>query len=97
MLDPEYLPRFIKESQLAKKRGKNMDKLKAVAKMLLEEKPLPAKYCDHKLKGKYQEYRECHIEPDWLLFYKKTPTKLSLHEQALIQIYSRYQLSRILH
>ena len=28
-------------------------------------------FLKHKLNGKYQGYRECHIEADWLLIYKK--------------------------
>ena len=32
---------------------------------------LEQKYNDHKLKGNYSEYRECHIKPDLLLIYKK--------------------------
>ena len=31
--------------------------------------PLEEKYKDHELKGKYQGFRECHIQPDWLLIY----------------------------
>ena len=27
------------------------------------------KYQDHQLKGKLSKYRECHIQPDWLLVY----------------------------
>ena len=25
---------------------------------------------DHPLKGKWTGYRDCHIEPDWVLIYK---------------------------
>ena len=32
---------------------------------------LEPKYKDHQLKGELKEYRECHIEPDWLLVYMK--------------------------
>ena len=28
-----------------------------------------AKIRDHALTGSYTGYRECHIEPDWLLIY----------------------------
>ena len=31
---------------------------------------LPEQYKDHNLSGNYKGYRECHIEPDWLLIYK---------------------------
>jgi len=40
--------------------------------------PLPSKYKDHDLKGKYAAYRECHVRPDWLLIYKKDKTDLIL-------------------
>ena len=29
-----------------------------------------AKYKDHSLTGIYQDFRECHILPDWLLIYR---------------------------
>ena len=45
----------------------------AVLDLVIEElavpNPLPEKYQDHPLKGNYKGYRECHIEPDWLLIY----------------------------
>lgn len=78
MLQPVYLNRFVKEFKKMKKRGKDPEKLFAVLKLLLEGKPLPAKYCNHKLKGKYSEHWECHIEPDWLLVYRKTETQIIL-------------------
>ncbi len=31
--------------------------------------PLDEKYKDHPLSGNYKGYRECHIQPDWLLIY----------------------------
>ena len=40
--------------------------------------PLPIKYKDHKLKGNYFGYRECHVKPDWLLVYKKDKRNLIL-------------------
>lgn len=53
-----------------KKRGKNMEKLKKIAKTLSHQKLLPKKYADHALIGNYANRRECHIDPDWLLIYK---------------------------
>lgn len=47
-----------------------MHKLHAVTDLLIEQKPLPRKYYDHSLSGKYKGHRECHIQPDWLLIYK---------------------------
>ena len=31
---------------------------------------MPAKYKDHQLIGNLSDFRECHIEPDWLLLYQ---------------------------
>lgn len=36
---------------------------------LLHKIPLEAKNRDHALSGNYKGYRECHIQPDWLLIY----------------------------
>ncbi|MDP4010858.1 MAG: type II toxin-antitoxin system YafQ family toxin [Candidatus Roizmanbacteria bacterium] len=44
--------------------------LKSVIVKLLTNKPLPAKFRNHKLVGSYVGRWECHIEPDWLLIYK---------------------------
>jgi mRNA interferase YafQ len=70
--------RFDRESKKMKKRGKDMEKLKEVIKLLQAGKPLPIKYRNHKLGGEFKDYWECHIQPDWLLVYKKTNTELIL-------------------
>nr|WP_278777480.1 type II toxin-antitoxin system YafQ family toxin [Helicobacter pullorum] len=38
---------------------------------LANDEALEPKHKDHALKGEYTGYRECHIEPDLLLIYKK--------------------------
>ncbi|WP_210766826.1 type II toxin-antitoxin system YafQ family toxin [Streptococcus sp. NLN64] len=43
--------------------------MEAVLSKLQQEIELDKKYLDHPLKGNYQGFRECHIEPDWLLIY----------------------------
>lgn len=53
-----------------RKRGKNMEKLVNVLSLLASGTPLPAQYKDHPLTGNLQDFRECHIEPDWLLMYQ---------------------------
>lgn len=60
-------PSFKKDLKLSIKRGRNIDKLKAVVDMLQDGVTLPAVYKDHQLKGNFNKYRELHIEPDWLL------------------------------
>jgi mRNA interferase YafQ len=66
----EYSGRFKRDVKQAQKRGKDMDKLKTLITLLIEDLPLPASYCDHPLKGEWRGFRDAHIEPDWLLIYK---------------------------
>jgi mRNA interferase YafQ len=60
---------FDKDVKLARKRGKELEKLFVIMDELLEQKSLPVKNRDHVLTGNYAKRRECHIEPDWLLIY----------------------------
>ena len=73
-----YQKRFEKDIKKAKKRGGNMLKLESIVLKLLEEESLPLKNRKHKLTGKFEGYWECHIEPDWLLIYKKTSEAIIL-------------------
>lgn len=77
MLTPSFQRQFLKDLKLAKKRGKDLSKLKIIIQLLLEEIPLPAKNKSHKLSGEFQECWECHIEPDWLLIYRKAETEIT--------------------
>ena len=46
------------------------DSLQTVLKMLVADKPLPAKYRDHPLTGDWADHRDCHIKPDLVLIYR---------------------------
>ena len=46
-----------------------MNKLKKILEILSIPEPLPAGFKDHKLKGEWHDFREYHIEQDWLLIY----------------------------
>ncbi|MBQ3402699.1 MAG: type II toxin-antitoxin system YafQ family toxin [Synergistaceae bacterium] len=70
--------RFRKELKKAEKRGLNPLDVEAMIDLLRIGKPLPPKYRDHFLNGEYEGFRECHINPDWLLIYKKDNDKLIL-------------------
>lgn len=70
MLKINYHTSFKKDYKKAQKRGLDMTKLHNVINMLANGIILPESYKDHQLKGDYAEYRECHIQPDWLLVYK---------------------------
>ena len=66
----EMSTRFKKDYKTIQKRGYDMSLLKKVIDILADGKELPKKYHDHSLSGNYSGYRECHIQPDWLLIYR---------------------------
>lgn len=70
MLTPFQSSQFKKDIKLVKKRNLNIKKLQDIVEILLNEKPLAQKCKDHELVGNWRGYRECHIQPDWLLIYK---------------------------
>ncbi len=78
MLNLIYRKSFEKDLKRIKKRQKNINKLKIIITLLLKKKSLPIRCRDHALIGNYQNHRECHIEPDWLLIYKSTENSIIL-------------------
>ncbi len=70
--------KFMKSLKLARKRGLDLSLLENIVTMLQSNIPLEEKHRDHELKGRYQGFRECHIQPDWLLIYLKEDQVLTL-------------------
>lgn len=70
MRDQVRLNQFRRDVKLALRRGKDLAKLRETISLLAEGATLPSHYRDHPLTGVWAHYRECHIEPDWLLIYK---------------------------
>lgn len=66
----KFTNQFKRDLKLAKKQGKDIDKLFEVISTIAEGKKLDSKYRDHNLSGDYAGCRECHVEPDWLLVYE---------------------------
>lgn len=77
-----YTNRMKKDAKLMQKRGKDMTKLVAVLDLLASGEPMPPKYKDHQLTGNLHDFRECHIEPDWLLMYQIFDNELILSATA---------------
>lgn len=70
MCSIQFTNQFKKDLKLAKKQGKDLDKLFEVINILANGEKLDTKFKDHDLSGSYKGTRECHIEPDWLLIYE---------------------------
>ena len=70
MLKIVYTTQFKKDYKKLNKTGYDLTKINHVINLLANNEKLSDKYKDHKLQGKFSQYRECHIEPDWLLIYE---------------------------
>ena len=66
----QYTSRMKRDAKRMKRQGKDISKLTLVLSLLSSGKPLPQNYRDHPLNGNLSDFRECHIEPDWLLMYQ---------------------------
>lgn len=70
MLEITLTTAFKKDLKRLSKQGKNLQSQMDVINMLAREEMLENTYGDHALMGNMKGFRECHIEPDWLLVYK---------------------------
>ncbi len=78
--DVQYSSKFKKGLKKNIKQGKDINKLLDIVDKLAAKEKLEPKYKDHQLvnDGIYNNCRECHIEPDWLLVYKYNENELIL-------------------
>jgi len=84
-LEPEPTPleailtaKFKQDVERQKRRGKNTAKLRAIIEALCNRRSLELKQKDHALTGDWKGWRDCHVEPDWVLIYKQEDNKLIL-------------------
>jgi mRNA interferase YafQ len=77
-LQAEPTTKFKQDVERQKKRGKDLDKLRAIIEALCHHRPLDARHRDHGLAGHWKGWRDCHVEPDWVLIYKRTDANLIL-------------------
>lgn len=65
-----WTTKFKKDYKLAIKRHLDIELLDDIIRVLSRGETLPEKNKDHELSGNWTGYRECHIQPDWLLVYR---------------------------
>ena len=70
--------KFKSDYKRAKKQNRDISKLEEIIISLSNKESLDNKYKDHPLSGKLKKYRDCHIEPDWILIYEITDYELNL-------------------
>jgi mRNA interferase YafQ len=69
---------FRRNIKKIKKQSNDLERFKQVALVMVSGDALDASYRDHALVGSWQGSRDCHIEPDWLLIYRKETEQLFL-------------------
>ena len=70
MLEVVLSNQFKKDLKLASKRGYKLELLEKTVDKIANNIKLEDKYRDHALTGNYIGFRECHIQPNWLLVYR---------------------------
>jgi len=60
------------------RRGRDETKIKNIIRNLAAHETLAAKHSDHELTSNWKGWRECHIEPDWILIYQLSEEVLLL-------------------
>ena len=76
-------------TQFKKQASQDQDLIDEVVFKIANGETLEQKLCDHALKGKYSQYRECHVKPDLLLIYQIIDDVLELY---LMQVGSHSEL-----
>ena len=80
-LELEWGRQFKKDAKRLKKQGKNLQKLWRIVELLQKRERLPERCRDHALKGKLKGWRDCHIQPDWVLIYR------IVEEEGVLRLY----------
>ncbi len=79
MRETVFSGRFKRDYKREKKTLPTLDDvLLPVLELLVSDLALPERLKDHALSGDYKGYRDCHIRPDLVLIYSKTPGLLNL-------------------
>lgn len=73
-----WTTQFKRDYKTAMKRNLPIARLDNVIRLLAAGEKLPPEYRDHALANNWRGFRECHIQPDWLLIYKQDNGQLIL-------------------
>ena len=70
--------RFRRDAKRLRSQNFDLSELESVVSALVAEEQLDQRYRDHALVGNWKGFRECHIQPDWLLIYRIESDELQL-------------------
>jgi len=66
-----YSGAFRRDFKRLENASTSLEEFDKIINLLIWDKRLPIKARDHALSGNWSDYRECHVEYDLLLIYKK--------------------------
>jgi mRNA interferase YafQ len=78
MLAVRQATAFRRDARRLGRRGADLTKLENVVALLAAKKPLEPRHRDHPLSGGWKGFRDCHVEPDWVLIYRVEGNELQL-------------------
>ena len=78
MLAVRQATAFRRDVRRLARRGADLARLESIVALLAAEEPLEARHHDHSLSGDWKGFRDCHVEPDWVLIYKVEGNELQL-------------------
>lgn len=70
--------KFRRDVKRLRRQGADLSLLEVVIIKLVTQEPLDERYRDHVLIGSWSGFRECHIQPNWLLIYRIENDELQL-------------------
>jgi mRNA interferase YafQ len=70
--------RFRRDVKRLLRQGVALSRLEEIIMILVAQEPLDERFRDHALVGDWKGYRECHVQPDWLLIYRIEGGELQL-------------------
>jgi mRNA interferase YafQ len=70
--------RFRKDVKRLQRRGADLSRLRQIIAALAAGETLDERCRDHVLVGNWRGFRECHIQPNWLLIYRVEGEELQL-------------------
>jgi mRNA interferase YafQ len=76
--DVAWTGQFKKDYKLARKRNLKIELLDEIIRKLSRGEVLSQENRDHALSENWSGYRECHVQPDWLLIYRINDDALEL-------------------
>ncbi|MGO9240597.1 MAG: type II toxin-antitoxin system YafQ family toxin [Bryobacteraceae bacterium] len=74
MREVKYTSRFKRDYKREQSgpHGKKLDaQLMEAVTLLAADAALPHRYVDHPLSGEWNDHRDCHLRPDFILIYRK--------------------------